>query len=713
MSSSFSIPIQARHANNQQTIPCESTLATSLPARANRTFHQPSTRHRPASLLSSQDDLATISWPPRPSVELVSRSARKFEAHATHRSSLLSDSGKNARDFQPWDFSGLVTATDKVRTAFETGCARAERPPREGVSGTYFFRRNESKADVLGVFKPVDEEAADIDMSPTILPQTHASYPNSFSGDADFSLGPAHGTSSPLAHSPLVSSFPFHRTGSLSSESEFDSRFYRASGFHVGEGAYKEVAAYLLDHYNFAKVPQTALAKCNFTSDTSEKDHYDSGSPGPSFVSDSGDATESDEEGHIPTSETEQESHLRTKMGAFQVYCHNVGDADDFGPGVFDKDQVHRIAILDIRTLNHDRHGGNILVTKSTSMDRRFDLVPIDHGFILPEVVRSIPWPVWMDWPMAREPLSDSSKRYIERLDPDSESHILEEELDGKLRSGSLQGLQIATRVLQKGVALGMTLYEIGLLMYTRRDEPGVKSELEKIMVEADEMNKSRDRGIFDNDTTGMPRDHYHHRRHQSMTSFQTNEALIDDFVVRYATRRMYDIMYGVAARKENQRRLSPSAPPRLSRARSIPDFGIGIKPLHALMTNDGDSAVPANTPVASPVSDSARGVDVMSSLEAQISRASDAIPRRAPIQIPINSSIQRIAIPEPRPTPHPSVGSMSGHAVAMVMGGNRSGSQMGERNAPNGLPPLFKPREGKSSPVAPLDVLSWDTRSS
>lgn len=133
------------------------------------------------------------------------------------------------------EFAQVRSALLQAQRALELGLARAERPERGGVSGTYLICSTEESDTtlstpcpsppldfpslsprILGVFKPADEEAG------------------SFSNP--------HGFNSDLGLGDLL-----HRTASL---------------FHAGEGAYKEVASYLLDRSRFVEVPQTTLAEC-------------------------------------------------------------------------------------------------------------------------------------------------------------------------------------------------------------------------------------------------------------------------------------------------------------------------------------------------------------------------------------------------------------------------------------------------------------------
>jgi len=213
-------------------------------------------------------------------------------------------------------------------------------------------------------------------------------------------------------------------------------------GFLPGEGAVREAAAYLLD-VGGAKVPQTALAQYDV-----ENEH----------------------------------GVLITKGGAFQVFVINEGDADDFGPGVFDVDEVHRIALLDIRVLNNDRHGGNILVTKDAEHPCQRRLVPIDHGYILPDKVTTCSWPVWMDWPQVKKPLSDELRRHVLSLDPKVDIDRVLSGLGDSIRKESLRCLKITSILLKCAVEKNLTLYDVGLMVFGQENE---RSILERIVEKA------------------------------------------------------------------------------------------------------------------------------------------------------------------------------------------------------------------------------------
>lgn len=137
-------------------------------------------------------------------------------------------------------------------------------------------------------------------------------------------------------------------------------------GTQVGEGAIREVAAYILDYpmngprtfphdeTGFAGVPPTAMVKCL---------HKDFNHPNGYNV-----------------------SPENTKIGSLQMFVSNVGSCEDMGYRVFPVDQVHKISVLDIRLANADRHAGNILVSRD-GMDGQMVLTPIDHGYCFPNKV--------------------------------------------------------------------------------------------------------------------------------------------------------------------------------------------------------------------------------------------------------------------------------------------------------------------------------------
>jgi hypothetical protein len=146
-------------------------------------------------------------------------------------------------------------------------------------------------------------------------------------------------------------------------------------GTRVGEGALREVAAYILDHpksgprtfsgeeRGFAGVPPTAMVKCLHRG-FNHPDGYEFDSK-------------------------------NIKIGSLQMFMENNGSCEDRGPSSFPVAEVHKISVLDIRLANADRHAGNILVSKD-SEHGQIVLIPIDHGYCFPTNVSFTFLPVFL-----------------------------------------------------------------------------------------------------------------------------------------------------------------------------------------------------------------------------------------------------------------------------------------------------------------------------
>lgn len=112
-----------------------------------------------------------------------------------------------------------------------------------------------------------------------------------------------------------------------------------------GEGAVREVAAYLLDHDHFAGVPPTALVSCRMNGGAAGGANPGPCAPGP-------------------------------KVGSLQQFVEAEGDCEERGTSGLPVAEVHKICVLDIRLANTDRNGANILARREGPSWR---LTPIDH----------------------------------------------------------------------------------------------------------------------------------------------------------------------------------------------------------------------------------------------------------------------------------------------------------------------------------------------
>lgn len=145
---------------------------------------------------------------------------------------------------------------------------------------------------------------------------------------------------------------------------------YTRAGIIPGEGCLREVAAYLLDHGGFSGVPPTTLADAQH----------------PLF--------------HVADSARRPSDTIIKKRGSFQQFASSGGSIGEQGWNKYTNEDVQKIAILDIRLMNSDRHDGNILYEEK---DGSFVLTPIDHGFCLRNVcdVADFHW-CWLPMPQVK-----------------------------------------------------------------------------------------------------------------------------------------------------------------------------------------------------------------------------------------------------------------------------------------------------------------------
>ncbi|XP_062116831.1 phosphatidylinositol 4-kinase gamma 7-like [Humulus lupulus] len=228
----------------------------------------------------------------------------------------------------------------------------------------------------------------------------------------------------------------------------------------VGETGFREVAAYLLDYDHFANVPPTVLVKVTHSV----------------FNINDG----------VVSGNNLQNKKKVSKIASLQQFIPHDFDAGDYGTSSFPVSAVHRIGILDIRIFNTDRHAGNLLVRQLDGIGRfdKVELIPIDHGLCLPENLED-PYFEWIHWPQASIPFSEDELEYINKLDPNRDSEMLQMELP-MIRDACLRVLILCTLFLKEAAAFGLCLAEIGEMMsrefQSQEDQP---SELEVLCLEA------------------------------------------------------------------------------------------------------------------------------------------------------------------------------------------------------------------------------------
>jgi hypothetical protein len=229
-------------------------------------------------------------------------------------------------------------------------------------------------------------------------------------------------------------------------------------GMYSTFGASREVAAYLMDHDQFANVPRTAHVHMMH----------------PSFNNPRKD------DGSVD---------VIWKTGSLQEFVNAQDHAGNMSPTHFTVQDCHRIGVLDIRIINMDRNDGNILITKKRQ-DRpeksfRYSLVPIDHGLSFPDRLEVAEEDiVWMGWPQAKEPFGEAELTYIHNLSWDRDQKQLVRSLG--LRKHPLRLMWVMYRLLQLGASAGLTLFQIGQIAYrTDFEEPSTLQRIIEVSVDA------------------------------------------------------------------------------------------------------------------------------------------------------------------------------------------------------------------------------------
>jgi len=117
---------------------------------------------------------------------------------------------------------------------------------------------------------------------------------------------------------------------------------------------------------------------------------------------------------------------------------------------LFPTDEVHKIAVLDVRLLNLDRNACNILVQNTVdpiTKETRKRLIPIDHGLTLPDSLAIQSFDLaWLSFPQAEEAFSEKTLQYISKLNIDSDVELLEKNF--KVRPECLRNFKISSLLL-------------------------------------------------------------------------------------------------------------------------------------------------------------------------------------------------------------------------------------------------------------------------
>jgi len=323
----------------------------------------------------------------------------------------------------------------------------------DGSGGTYFL--HDARKVRVAVFKPADEEPyAENNPRGYVRQGRSTSDYGAYDNNYDYDYSAMGGVAS-------------------------DSMSMRA-GIKPGEACLREVAAYMLDHDSFTGVPMTTLAEAR---------HPAFHSNGSMLKLNQGGAAVGHHSLQLGSSSLQPMAPVK-KVGSCQEYVNGECSMDDLSPSKIGVEEVHKIAILDIRIMNADRNTANLLCRRDPEDPDFFELVPIDHGYCL-RTVADVCWFdwCWLDWPQMKEPISKKTRSYILKLDIEEDARMLKERLN--IPDKALDYFRASSKLLQAGVKCGMTLYDIAILCCRNDDSGELPSKLETLMVMASDISKS------------------------------------------------------------------------------------------------------------------------------------------------------------------------------------------------------------------------------
>ena len=186
------------------------------------------------------------------------------------------------------------------------------------------------------------------------------------------------------------------------------------TGVLSGEGAVREVCAYLLDTDNFSGVPATTMVEVYHPSFKNLGDSQQSSDATSIY----GNVFLSEDEFQLSTEVSDNQnanliSPEQKKIGSLQTFVDSDDLAENYCSDLYSAQEVHKIAILDLRILNLDRNEGNILLKKIQKRNKKneaivdYKLIPIDHALSIPSSLEIYSYDIcWMSWEQANAPFS-------------------------------------------------------------------------------------------------------------------------------------------------------------------------------------------------------------------------------------------------------------------------------------------------------------------
>jgi len=138
------------------------------------------------------------------------------------------------------------------------------------------------------------------------------------------------------------------------------------------------------------------------------------------------------------------------------------------------------------------------------SEGKHHHLVPIDHTYILPEILDGSFFE-WMYWPQAKKPFSQTVLDYVQAIDLEADAKILRDLGFSEL---SVQTMLVSTILLKHCVLLGKNLFEIAKMIC--RENPKNPSCLEILVSQAASLAGREDTQMFCESFSQIVRDSIH-----------------------------------------------------------------------------------------------------------------------------------------------------------------------------------------------------------
>ena len=321
----------------------------------------------------------------------------------------------------------------------------------DGTSGTYLMR-NVNK-ETIAIFKPFDEEP--------FAPNNQKGYVNKFGSET-------------------------FRKGILS-----------------GEGSIREFAAYFLDNKKkfdvpittFVEVSHPSFNKFNMNLIEMENNNFDKikGSMVYNFlkeniVSSYYNFSNNDDIDNFDFTSSKKYNFIPKKFGSLQKFIKSTDVAANFSFSLYSVEQVHKIAVLDLRICNCDRNEENILVIKKKNKKdgkNYYKLIPIDHSLSFPDCLKIIDYELcWTGWDQVNIPFSKEMKDYIKSIDIISDMEKLSKLI--KLREDCWKMFRVTNTVLKICADYNLTLSEISNILYQTDYKHETPSHIEKIIEKVD-----------------------------------------------------------------------------------------------------------------------------------------------------------------------------------------------------------------------------------